>query len=277
MTVYRDKMNSISFDVSDYVFEPLSFSSSDSEAHSATNYQFKEIEKGKFERERHETLIKKERVAAKENNFRIAPIVQEHRGLLKQEQTERELQINDEVERRLNVYKEEAYQAGLQQGIAQGRDEIFMQTKEEVERKLEMVSEMTNNILSHQSEILETYKKEIYGVVKNLSKWVILRELSDDGQYLERLLEKLILDINSKSNLLIKVGADNVQRMDSIFDVVQGKVGQFQNVRLVVDDNLDQFGLVVESDNGILNAEFKEQMIALDQLFESLGLLAEEN
>lgn len=276
MTVYRDKMSSVSFEVSDYVFEPLSLTSTNDETSEPVSYQFREIEKGKMALERHETLIKRERVAAQKNNFRIAPIVLEHRGLLKQEQNEREMQINDEVERRLNLYKEQAFQEGLAQGISQGREEIFQQTKKDVESKLELVSQMTNDILSYQHEILETYKKEIYGLVRNLSKWVILKELKDDGHYLERLLEKLVMDINTKANLLIKVGPQNANKMDSVFDVVQGKVGQFQNVRLVIDDTLDQYGLVVESENGILNAEFKEQMMALDHLFESLGLPSEE-
>jgi flagellar assembly protein FliH len=276
MTVYRDKMNSIDFEVSDYVFESLTFSTATSDDSNPESYTFKEIGKGKLSIERHEALIKKERVAAKKNNFTIAPIVLEHRGLQKQEETEREAMINDEVERRLELLKAEAIQEGLEKGIAQGREEIFQQTKHDVEAKLELVSEMTNTILSHQNEILEAYKKEIYGIVKNLSKWVILRELKEDGSYLERLLEKLVLDINTKANLLIKVGPENAQKMDHVFDIVQGKVGQFQNVRLVIDDSLDSFGLVVESDNGILNAEFKEQMIALDQLFESLGVMPEE-
>ena len=275
MTVYRDKTSTISYEVSDYVFEPLSLNSSSSQDDTPRAYEFKNIEKGKLALEKHENLIKKERVAAQKNNFRIAPIVLEHRGLLKQEQEEREQQINDEVERRLHALSEKAFEQGFEQGREEGRGQVFDQMRAEVEARLELVNQMTNSILVQQTDVLERYKKEIYNIVKSLSKWVILRELSEDGQYLERLLEKLVLDINSRTNLLIKVGPSNVEKMDHVFDVVQGKLGQFQNIRLVVDDSLDDLGLVVESENGILNADFNQQLKAIDQLFETLGVSSE--
>lgn len=273
MTIYKDRESHIDYDVSDYVFEPLEGENAESQGQAARTFEFREISSTKFQPKDHQKIIKKERTHATKNNFKIAPIVLEHRGLLAQEQEERELRVRDEVERRLMALKERAYEEGYQKGQEQGRQEVYEQTKQEVEEKLDAVQQMVNQILSTQQDMLEQYKIEIYQVVKNLTKWVTLKELEGDGTYLERLLEKLILEINMKSNLLIKVGANNFKRMPEVFDIVQGRIGQLQNVRLEVDSELDDLGLIVESENGIINASFAQQVEAIEKLFESLGVV----
>jgi flagellar assembly protein FliH len=67
------------------------------------------------------------------------------------------------------------------------------------------LNQMIQDVYERRDKIFEEQKIEIYETIKTLPKWVILRELNEDGQYIQRLLEKLILEIQTKNNLLIPI------------------------------------------------------------------------
>ena len=106
--------------------------------------------------------------------------------------------------------------------------------------------------------------------MKNLTKWITLKELENDGKYLERLMEKLLLEIQSRSNLLIQVNMNDFQKMPEVLEVVQSKLGELKNVRVEVDPAILTRGIILESDNGIINATMEEQFKSLDKLFEEV-------
>lgn len=274
MAVYKDKMNTIEFEVKDYSFESFEFS--DKIDSVARAFEFQDITKiSKKDIEKHQKTIKFERNAAKANHFEIAPMVLEHRGLVDQENREREAQIEQEVAKRLEQVKEAAYIEGQKLGQEQGREEVLEQMRHEVEQKIAHLSEMVSRVLETESELIEKSKKDTYNVVKNLTKWVVLRELKEDDDYLKRLLEKLVLEINTKANLLIKVGQGSFDKMPDVLEHVQNSLGKFKNVRVEIDYDLDNRGLILESDNGIINASMKEQFKSINKLFETLGVESE--
>ena len=114
-----------------------------------------------------------------------------------------------------------------------------------------------------------------YETILNLTKWVILRELKDDGEYVHRLLEKLITEIQTKSNILIQIDERSFRDMPDILEVVEERLGSLSNVRLEKDFDIDGPGIVLESDNGIINGTLKEQFNNLDKLFLKVGLINE--
>lgn len=274
MAVYKDKMNTIEFEVKDYSFESFEFS--DKIDSVARAFEFQDITKiSQKDIDNHQKTIKFERSAAKASHFEIAPMVLEHRGLIDQENREREAQIEQEVARRLEKVKEDAYLEGQKLGQEQGREEVLEQMRHEVEQKIAHLSEMVSRVLETESQLMEKSRKDTYNVVKNLTKWVVLRELKEDDDYLKRLLEKLVLEINTKANLLIKVGQGSFDKMPDVLEHVQNSLGKFKNVRVEIDYDLDNRGLILESDNGIINASMKEQFKSINKLFETLGVDSE--
>ena len=118
--------------------------------------------------------------------------------------------------------------------------------------------------------IITNQKKEIYLLLRNLSKWIILKELNDDGKYIERLLEKLLLEIQARQNLLIQVNANDFAQMPEVLAHVQTRLGELKNVRIEIDSAILTSGIIIESDNGIINATMEEQFKSLDKLFEDV-------
>lgn len=223
-----------------------------------------------------EQIIRQERKTAREKSFEINPVVFKHRGLKDQEDQEREDRIAEEVERRLAEAYQQALEEGKAEGIELGRQEVYQEARALTEEKLETLTEMINQVLSTQQDILQAQKKEIYYMIRNLTKWVILRELKDDGAYLERLLEKLIIELQSRNNLLVQVNKSDFSRMPEILETVQERLGTLNNVRLEVDFDITPNGISIESENGIISGTMDTQFKNLDKLFESVGLYEQQ-
>jgi flagellar assembly protein FliH len=257
-------------EVTDYQFQALHDAEKDS--HIVRTFEFKPISKlnENHRNEEFQKIIKIERTHAKEKSFKISPIVEEHRGLRDQEEYEYEMRVRSEVEKRVREIQEEAYRAGFDEGVAAGREEIFDEMRNVVDQKLDNFSEMVHAVLRTQDDMMSKQKQEIYVLIKNLTKWIILRELKEDGKYVERLLEKILLEIQARTNFLIQVNENDFSDMPEVLEHIQKKLGELKNVRIEIDNQIKSQGMIVESENGIINATMEEQFKNLDKLFEDV-------
>ena len=261
-------------EIQEYKFQTFHDVAEDDPSYGAPqSYQFRDLNEviGQ-DIEAKKKILRVERKRAWESDFKISPIVQEHRGLRKQEEEERERQIEQEVQARLQAIEADAVKRGYEEGVRAGREEVYNQTRLATEDKLTALSAMITDVLRTQEEIISVQKHEIYKMIKNLTKWIILRELKEDGAYVERLLEKLIVEVQTKANLLIQINQKEFEKMPEVLECVQKKIGQLPNVRVEIDYDIDEKGLVVESENGIINGTLEEQFRNLDKLFESVGV-----
>lgn len=261
--------------ITEYTFESL-FKKKTKEG--IENFEFSKLDVGNFKTSddnlNEEEVLRVERRHESNSGFSIAPIVREHRGINKQEQDERERAIEVEVEKRLRKLEEDAFKKGHSEGVLVGKEEIFNQMRAECETKLENVSEMINEVLKTQVELIQNEKVAVQKTIRNLTKWIILRELKGDDQYIERLLAKLIEELQTKSNLLIQVNPKSFSSMPVILETVQGVIGKLDQVRIEEDFDIAGPGIVINSENGIINGTLKEQFKCLDELFSKVGVEA---
>lgn len=223
------------------------------------------IEKNEFQK-----IIKTEREFAKSSSFKVNPFVEEYRGFKEQEGREYEERVEAEVARRVAEIQDDAFKAGFDEGVNQGREEIFVEMRSVVDQKLENFSHMVTSVLKTQENILAKQKTEMYQLLRNLSKWIVLRELQEDGKYIERLLERLLLEMQVRNNLLIQVNTEDFAQMPEVLEHVQARLGEMKNVRIEIDSSVKSRGIVIESENGIINATMEEQFKSLDKLFEDV-------
>ena len=69
---------------------------------------------------------------------------------------------------------------------------------------------------------------------------------------------------------MIRINQNQFEGMPEVFDSIKNKFGELTNVRLEVDYDIDDKGIVVESENGIIDGTLKQQFENLNKLFESM-------
>ncbi|HAZ11890.1 MAG: hypothetical protein A2X86_07435 [Bdellovibrionales bacterium GWA2_49_15] len=256
-------------DAKDYVFNNFDGVIADNEK--IDKMEFKELGgREKFSTPEHQKIIKQERQLSSDLKFLISPIVKQHRGMNDQEKTERDIHLEEQIEKRLSKIHEEAFNAGYQEGLTRGHKDAVEATRKEGVTHLTALDEMITNVLTTEAGILKKQKTEIYTLIRTLTKWVILRELKDDGQYIMRLLEKLVSEIGQKDHLLIQVNKNDFERMPEILEAVETKIGKLSNVRYECDQDVSGPGVILESINSIVRGTLDDQLANLDKLFESV-------
>jgi flagellar assembly protein FliH len=168
--------------------------------------------------------------------------------------------------------KQSALEEGKKEGIKLGKKEVFDNTKGAADQKLTSLSDMILDLKKGYKKILSNQKIEILNLLKSLTKWVIQRELKDDDGYLNRLLEQLISEVDSKSNLILHVSKDDFDRMPEVLQELEEKVGALSNVRLLLNHDIKSKGMILESENGIIKGTSEEQFEIIDKIFESINL-----
>lgn len=221
-----------------------------------------------------ENIIRLEREHEAKSPFEISPVVKEHRGLSKQAEQDFENRLQVELEKRLEAIHEEAFAKGFEQGRIEGHELAHNEAKQQFESQVDECAQIIHSFKQHVQEQYHSSKDDIYRMVKNLTKWIVLKEV-DEKYYLARLLEKLIHEINTKSGLVLHVNEKAFGHMPEIIKIVERKVGVLTNVRIEVDLDLDENGIVLESENTIIDGSLDAQFKSLDKLFTSVGLHGE--
>ncbi|MFG1483110.1 FliH/SctL family protein [Halobacteriovorax sp. HFRX-2_2] len=262
-------------DVKEYEFHSFSQKPLNS---SVEEFEFQDFEGMSIrEIEEKQKIIRVERELAKDTGFDLNPIVHEHRGVRAQEESDFTQAVHEEVARQIEAIKEDAYREGLELGREQGREEVKVELAGAAEEKILLLNDMVSEVLSTQVGLLSAQKMQTYTLLRTIAKWIVLKELKDDGEYIIRLLEKLIVEAQTKENLLIRVNEKHFEQMPEVLEVVQGKLGELTNTRVEIDYDIEAPGIVVESQNGIVNGSLKTQLDSLDKLFEAVGLASSED
>jgi flagellar assembly protein FliH len=213
--------------------------------------------------------IRTERKFAEKNNFKIDDTVSAYRGLSKQEQNDLEKRIQQDVDLRLEAAYQKAYDEGLEKGREEGKQLALQEYHEALEQKIENFSQIISQIPAQTDRIVHNHRSEIYEFIKRFSKWIILKEINQKV-YLEGLLEKLILELNARKNLIVKVGRNNFSEMPEVLKIVEGRLGQLTNVRIEIVPEIQHPGIILESENGLIDGSIEGVFQNIDKIFEQV-------
>ena len=219
-----------------------------------------------------ENIIKRDREFAKNNNFEIHPILKEKRGIIAQESAVKDEVIENEIQERLEKVRETAFEKGYQEGKSKGEKDVYEQTKIEAEEKLERLNEVVEDVLKSKIKLIREEKNHVYDLIHKIAKWVILRELSNDGDYLKRLLDNLAREVESNSELVVYVDRESFKNMPEFIDYAEKKLANFRNVKVEIGHDMKGPGIVLCSENEILSGTMEEQMQSLEKILSSCNL-----
>jgi flagellar assembly protein FliH len=225
----------------------------------------------KFDIEIPENEIRANREHESTSGFSISDVVREHRGLARQEERDFEDRVEKQVILRLEQIKSAAYEEGFQSGSNKGHEKAYSESLVLLDEKIENFATVSQDLEKQAHSILSQNKDESFRMIKNLTKWILLKEVEDES-YLERLLEKLIYEINTKSNLVVKVSQKSFKYMPEIIKRIEARMGSLENIRIKVDPIQDSPGIILESENGIIDGSINSQMESLDKIFEAVGV-----
>ena len=256
-----------STDVKPFQFHDLSVSESTSEVEKF-NFRSFDFENTQQKVERQST-IRTERALESKGKFKIDEVVRKSRGLSDQENQDYELKVQAEVERRIQAHYEEAYQAGLEEGKKNGQDQAYAEHRNQLDDELNHLKSQLEQAYQQLDGLILQEKEKTLEFVKRFVKWILIKEM-DNKNYLASLLEKLILEMNSRRNLIVKVSRAHFDSMNEMIPQVERNVGQLQNIRVEIVPELQGPGIILETQNGLIDGSQESVMENIEKIFEQV-------
>ena len=256
-------------------YEFKNFEAEDVKQSNVDEYKFQPLTEFYEKNSEHEFNIQDSNEGGEEA-FRVSPIVKTHKKINHYFEIYKEKKINDEVERRLLKLEKEAFEKGYSQGVKQGEEESCRERKESLKREMSTFSKFIKNVLKTKQEMLENEKHSVYELIKSLTKWIILKELKDDDKYLFRLLEKLMVEVENKNNVLVQINREDFEENQDVFQEMQNILKEMPNIKFDVNDDIKTRGIILTTENEVIDGTLEEQFKNLDKIFLQIGLKKNE-
>lgn len=214
-------------------------------------------------------IIRSEREAEAKTQFKIDAIVRDMRGLSSQEKDDLETRINKEVEQRIREMREQAYREGIEKGRMEGADAAMREAMEKHAKQIDEVENMLVDLRQQCESRLEAHKSDIYEMSKRLVKWLVLKEVKDEA-YLPKLIEKMILEMNQRQNITLRVHPDDFAHMPQVIADLEKRLGSLTNLRIEPDVDMKGRGVILETENGILDSTPEALFQTIDKMYETV-------
>lgn len=196
--------------------------------------------------------------------------LRKHRSAKK---NELEKKIEDRIQIEITRIKEAAYKEGFEKGLSDGVQKAYNEQEEVVSRKTQEFNGMIDNLLNRENEIIKLQDNELRILIRDLVKWISLKELKEDDQYITRLIKKIVEENKKTSKISFQIGKGVVASFNDSIKRINEKLIETYNgkVDLVENPSLSKDAIEVEIGNSILRADVQEQLKVFDLIFENNG------
>ncbi|MEE2828158.1 MAG: FliH/SctL family protein [Myxococcota bacterium] len=163
----------------------------------------------------------------------------------------------DSVDPIMDAVRLEARETGLEEGRAQGL--------EEMKQQLQSVQDILEQVEGLRAEFFARAVQDVGTTIIQIVEQVIRRELSVSSGDVEGLVTRILHDVQTSDGFVIRVAEEDAESLRAARPTLLQLVGRDTALRIEVDDRLLAGGAVVETSFGSIDASVSTQMEAFVQ------------
>jgi flagellar assembly protein FliH len=179
--------------------------------------------------------------------------------------------VDQLAEKQVSSIKDQAYKVGEEEGKKRAYSDALLEYQDNFNKNIMKIEKFVQEINNEKNNIFESFRANLLNLITSTTKWVIVNEIKkDEKAYIERLLEKMILEVDSFQNLLIKIDKKSFEGYEELLAETENKVGKLKNIRVEVLNQTNYPGIIVESDKTILDGTIEAQFEKINKLAENV-------
>jgi flagellar assembly protein FliH len=205
--------------------------------------------------------------------FKIDKEVFDLRQHRKAKKNELEQKIEERIQNDLSKIKESAYKEGFEKGLQDGMQKSYEEQQSAIEIKVSEMRGMIDNLLNRQIDIVKTQDSDLNKLIRDLTKWITLKDLKEDDEYILRLVSKVFEENKKTSKIIFQIGHGVFASFKNSVEELNEKMQEIYQgqVEIVESTNLDKDSIEIEIGSNILKANISDQLKSFDQIFEVAG------
>ena len=201
----------------------------------------------------------------KTEGFVMSSLVQGPASRKAQIQQELEESLAVELEKYKKNAEEQGYEAGYQKGLEVGKKEVFQQLSDEAKERIEQLNEIVTEFESLRLNMFKANEHLLIKIVYSVAKKVLLRELSEDKEYIGRLIERLCERVSGSEFVTIEMSKEEHDNLQTLSGNWEEKIDQLNNVKIEKSDSIKNRGCRVSTDWGEIDAKVDLQLMGIEE------------
>ena len=155
--------------------------------------------------------------------------------------------------------KDNAAQEGYQQGLAQAQQEI------------DKITEALSDFYSYKNKMLEEVSKDVLDIALEISQKIIKKESNADKTILLNLIVDIFNNNISKENkVTLRAGIGDADYLKQNTEQIVKLTQTEAKINVIEDPKIIDGGVIVETNNGIVDASFKTQFELLKEALKKI-------
>lgn len=164
----------------------------------------------------------------------------------------------------------------------EGRAEGLQAARQEVDAMLgqqaEALAEILQQAQAGSKQLWEAYRQDIVALVRLAVEKVLTVQLEQNHeQILGSLLDEALDNIDSHRELVIRVNPDDSELMRELLERAAQTHTTLANWKIKPDKNMAQGGVILESDQGMVDNSVQARSGIILEIFDKLGITDEED
>lgn len=201
----------------------------------------------------------------KESRFVLTPVVRDMLSVENEEKRRIEEIVTERVKAVEDDSKKEAYKAGYQEGKDQGYQDAYQEFRKESTDHVKRLEAFFTEAENASRTIFAQNEKFIIELVARIAKRVCLKEVTIDQEYVLRLTKLIIEKLGVRENITVKINARDKESMEKLKENLQQSINDLKNLNVVVSDQVQSGGCVVESQWNAIDASIENQLSDIEK------------
>lgn len=199
----------------------------------------------------------------RDRRFSLNSLLRDPLSVEQEEQRAIEERVQARVDTMVVNAKELAAEVGYKEGLRIGYEEAFRKVREEAKSSLQRFDQLVNEAENAKKEIFKANERFLIELVFRIAKSVILRDLSDDPEYILRIATELVERVGVRDNLKIRIHTEDAKTIDMLKGGLEKTYGTLNNLTIESSNQVPQGSCLVETEWNAIEARVEDQLQAI--------------
>jgi len=163
----------------------------------------------------------------------------------------------------------------LHQGYSDGFEAGKSEAVGVIAPALEKINLLAESITQAQDKMLEEFRDEMFGIIAEISRKILRREINEKDEYLIALFEDALKGIKAEEFITVTVSESQAEFMLRNIDIFKAYASNVEEFKIIPDKNAERGTMIVETAKTVADASFEVQMeeieVILDRMKEKLS------
>jgi len=162
--------------------------------------------------------------------------------------------------------EKQAHEKGIQEGRAQGKEDVISQSKIVIEGIENVLKEIT----AYKDDFPKIYEKEVIGLIKDIARKVVHVEARLDERIILKNIYKAFDILSDRVEVKLNINPDDLDFVNDNRPEFFSNVKGLQSISIEADVDVERGGCFIETEYGNVDARIQTQLERVESSLEEL-------